>query len=53
VEEVVWHVWGEVPEVPKKLRRLAFAHLLERKELADVLFSRGGIIIIIIIIIII
>jgi hypothetical protein len=41
VDEVVWHVWGEAPEVLQKLGWLAVAHL-ERKELADALRSGGG-----------
>jgi hypothetical protein len=40
-EEVVWHVWYTAPEVPQELRWLMVAHL-ERKELVDVLLSRGG-----------
>ena len=42
MEEAVWHVWGEAPEVTEKLGWLAIAHLLESKELADALFYRGG-----------
>jgi hypothetical protein len=41
VEEVFWQVWGEVPEVPQKLKRFAVAHL-ERKGLANTLLSQGG-----------
>jgi hypothetical protein len=41
MEEAIWHVWGESPQVPQKLGRLTFNHL-ERKELADSLLSRGG-----------
>jgi hypothetical protein len=41
-DEVVWHVWSEVPEVSEKLGRLAVAYLLELKELKDASLSRGG-----------
>jgi hypothetical protein len=32
----------QAPEVSEKLRQLEVAHLLECKELADALLSRGG-----------
>jgi hypothetical protein len=39
-EEVVWHVWGEAPELSVKLGRFAVTHL-ECEELADALLFGG------------